>query len=94
MKKKDKPSMGILVETILEKRDPSKDKPAKESEEMEEMEEDEGSLPRQVIAQDLIDALRAANPDGVIAALDAWSQASSSGFATSHRDDDPECGCK
>jgi hypothetical protein len=93
MKKKDKPSMGILVETILEKRDPSKDKPEKESEEMEMEEEDEG-LPRQVIAQDLIDALRSGNPDGVIAALDAWSQASSSGFATSHRDDDPDCGCK
>lgn len=91
--KKDKPSMGILVETILEKRDPRKDKPEKEYEEGMEEEDKEEGLPRQAIAQDLIDALRGGNPDGVIVALEAFWEATP-GYAMSHRDDDPECGSK
>lgn len=84
--KDEKEGIGAIVATILAK----KGKPDKED--YTQSEDTEESQPRQVIAQDLIDALRAGNPDGVIAALDAFCEASMSGYATSHREDDPDCG--
>jgi len=85
-----KPAIGVLVETILDKESMKEDT----SENSEEMEEEEQGGERYAIAQDLIDAVKSEDAEGVVAALDATYEFWGSGSAMPYDDDDSDCGCK
>ena len=85
---KDKQGLGIIVGSILKKRDPANDK-----------DESSSGGEKEAIASDLIDAIQAKDTRGVMDALNAWWMAYDTPSeevdvdSGSSRNSEKDCGC-